>query len=107
MNSEHTVPPAAAASVLHLSIRGRVQGVGFRESLCAIAARLGIDGWVRNRPDGSVEALIGGTPRAARELVEWSRRGPRSARVDGVDVRPASVDEIATISAGFRRLPTG
>ena len=69
---------------LHLFITGRVQGVGFRYSLRAEARRLGAGGWVRNRRDGSVEAIIEGSPQAQAALVAWARRGPPGARVDAV-----------------------
>ncbi len=69
---------------LHLCIRGRVQGVWYRGALQAEARRHGIGGWVRNLPDGSVEAVIEGPPAAARALADWCRRGPTGARVTGV-----------------------
>jgi acylphosphatase len=90
----------------HLSIHGLVQGVGFRESMCWEAQRLGARGWVRNRLDGTVEAVIDGPPAAREALAAWARRGPRAARVTRVDVRPATAAEIALIGAGFERLPT-
>ncbi len=67
-----------------LTIYGRVQGVGFRWSLCAEARASGLKGWVRNRRDGSVEALIVGTPEAVEALTAWAYRGPPSARVERV-----------------------
>lgn len=67
-------------------ISGRVQAVWFRSSTCGEARRLGVAGWVRNRPDGNVEALIEGPRRAVMELVAWCHRGPAAARVDSVDV---------------------
>ena len=97
---------AEAAVMLHLSMRGRVQGVGFRDTLCEVAEHLGLDGWVRNRRDGTVEALIRGPSQAADAMVRWSRRGPPAARVEHLDVRPATGPESATLQAGFRRLPT-
>ena len=69
-----------------LRIRGVVQGVGFRYSLQREAIRLGLSGWVRNRRDGTVEAVVAGPASAVDALVAWSRHGPPSARVDGVDV---------------------
>ena len=67
-------------------IRGRVQGVGFRYSMRLEARRLGVTGWVRNRHDGSVEAIAQGPAEAVEALVEWSRHGPPGARVTDVQV---------------------
>jgi len=64
-----------------LVIAGRVQGVGFRDWLVDQAEALGVDGWVRNRADGSVEALIAGDVDAVEELARMCRRGPRLAAV--------------------------
>lgn len=69
---------------LHLQITGRVQGVWFRESMRREAERLGVVGWVRNRPDGSVEAVAQGAPEAVDALVEWARIGPPQARVERI-----------------------
>ncbi len=68
----------------HLSIHGRVQGIGFRWSLRAEALALGLAGWVRNRRDGSVEALVCGDPEAVEALTAWAYRGPPGARVERV-----------------------
>ena len=67
---------------LHLQIEGRVQGVWFRESMRREAERLGVTGWVRNAPDGSVEAVVQGADEAVDALIEWARSGPPLARVD-------------------------
>ena len=72
--------------VLHLQIRGRVQGVGFRASMAAQAHRLGLCGWVRNRRDGAVEAMLAGRDDAVQRLLAWSHRGPPAAVVDSVQV---------------------
>jgi acylphosphatase len=67
-----------------IRVSGRVQGVGFRYALRDEAHRLGVHGWVRNRADGSVEALLQGEDDAVNALVAWAERGPRAARVDAV-----------------------
>jgi acylphosphatase len=66
---------------VRLQIRGRVQGVWFREATRIEAERLGVFGWVRNRGDGSVEAVIEGAPDAVRDLERWCGHGPSGARV--------------------------
>jgi acylphosphatase len=71
----------------HLQISGLVQGVFFRESARREAARLGLSGWVRNRTDGSVEAVAEGAPDALDAFVTWCRRGPPQARVEHVQVQ--------------------
>jgi acylphosphatase len=76
-----------------LRIRGRVQGVWFRGATQDEARRLGITGWVRNCPDGSVEAVVQGPTEAVRLLVEWCGHGPPGARVTSCSVEdepPAS-----------------
>jgi acylphosphatase len=73
----------------HLVVRGLVQGVGYRWSMVQAAQRLGVRGWVRNRRDGSVEALAAGDADAVEALVRWARQGPAGARVDAVDVNDA------------------
>ena len=69
-----------------LRIHGRVQGVGFRYALLEEARRLGLTGWVRNRPDGSVEAVADGPADALDALVRWANHGPPAAAVTRVDV---------------------
>jgi acylphosphatase len=70
----------------HLRISGHVQGVGFRYSMAEEAGRLGVTGWVRNRRDGTVEAVIDGAPDAVEAALVWARRGPHGARVSEVEV---------------------
>ena len=71
-------------SVRHLVIRGRVQGVGYRAFVEDLALRLDLEGWVRNRRDGAVEAVFGGTEEAVAAMLEACHRGPPAARVDDV-----------------------
>jgi len=70
----------------HLKICGRVQGVGFRYHMCRVANELGITGWVRNRRDGSVEAMVSGAPDAVEKIIAWAQRGPGHAVVTAVDI---------------------
>jgi acylphosphatase len=71
---------------LRVRIEGIVQGVGFREFLTMAAARNKLDGWVRNRSDGSVEALVSGPTKAVEAFVGAATQGPRGARVSAVDL---------------------
>jgi acylphosphatase len=86
----------------HLQINGRVQGVGFRYSMQREAARLGVNGWVRNRRDGSVEALAQGSDEAVAALVEWARRGPPGAQVTTLNVS----EGVSETAASFEQRPT-
>lgn len=70
----------------HLTIRGRVQGVGFRQYMAYKARQFQITGWVRNRADGSVEAVVCGTPEAVHAVLERARRGPPAATVTELEV---------------------
>ncbi|MBI1892256.1 MAG: acylphosphatase [Burkholderiales bacterium] len=88
----------------HLSITGIVQGVGYRVSFQAQAEALKLSGWVRNRRDGSVEAVVTGEPAAIDKIIAWAQHGPPSARVDHVAVSEA---EDTHPSAGiFEMRPT-
>ena len=75
-----------AAVRAHVVIRGRVHGVWYRGSMEQEAHRLGVAGWVRNRPDGTVEAEIEGARHAVEALIRWAHGGPPAARVDDVAV---------------------
>ena len=86
-----------------LRLHGRVQGVGFRDALVDAAVLAGVDGWVRNRRDGSVEAWVQGSDEAVARAVSWARRGPRLARVDRLDVAEVEVDAAVR---GFVRTAT-
>ena len=74
----------------HLIVRGGVQGVFFRACTRDEAERLGVTGWVRNRPEGTVEVLLEGVEEEVDRIVEWCRQGPPIARVDEVSVEMAS-----------------
>jgi acylphosphatase len=69
-----------------LVVRGRVQGVGYRDAAVQAAFTHQVTGWVRNRRDGAVEAFVQGPPAAVEAFVAWCRRGPPLARVSTVDV---------------------
>lgn len=86
-----------------VQISGRVQGVGFRYSMQREAMRLGVRGWVRNRRDGSVEALVQGSEESVAALTAWARRGPAGASV--AELRVASAEPQPSL-AGFEQLPT-
>ena len=74
----------------HLKIYGKVQGVFFRESMSRKANELGITGWVRNRSDGAVEAMVKGSSDAVATIIEWAHRGPEDANVEQVVSNPGS-----------------
>jgi acylphosphatase len=86
-----------------LTIKGRVQGVGYRDWAMTTGRHLGLAGWVRNLSDGSVEALIVGDETAVGTMIEACRKGPAMARVDAIDVEPVDLD---VLPSGFTQLPT-
>ena len=71
--------------MVRLEIRGRVQGVYYRASMVEQAQREGLRGWVRNRRDGSVEAVLAGEAQAVERVIVWARRGPPQASVSSVE----------------------
>lgn len=77
---------------VRLIIKGRVQGVWFRDSTRREAARLGVFGWVKNRPDGHVEALMEGPEDKVKLLVDWCHHGPPNAHVSSVDETPEACE---------------
>ncbi|MCL5736936.1 MAG: acylphosphatase [Actinobacteria bacterium] len=79
------VIPSNARRV-HVFVEGRVQGVWFRDSAWQVAGRLGVKGWVRNLPDGRVEAVYEGNAEAVNEMLAWTNRGPDRADVTNVDI---------------------
>ena len=85
----------------HLIITGRVQGVYYRESMRIEADRLGVTGWVRNRRDGAVEAMVHGDPEWVEALIQWAWQGPPAAQVASIVITEHS-DEFAR----FERLPS-
>jgi acylphosphatase len=97
-----------SGTIRRVTIRGRVQGVGYRAWLEHQASVRGLEGWVRNRRDGSVEALFAGPESVVVDMVASCRRGPSSARVANVVEEAASLDELGLRHAGeqFSVLPT-
>ena len=86
----------------HLRIEGRVQGVFYRASLIDEARRLGLTGWVRNRRDGSVEAVVQGPPAVVQALIDWAHQGPPRPQVNAVQVGAVPAQAIT----GFERRDT-
>jgi acylphosphatase len=76
-------------------VRGRVQGVGFRAWAEVTALELGIEGWVRNCRDGSVEALLAGSEEVVLTMIELCRQGPPGAQIEAVDQREAGSVDLA------------
>ncbi len=94
--------------IRRIRVRGRVQGVGFRAWVEYTARDHGLAGWVRNRRDGSVEAVFAGPAEAVEAVIDACRHGPGGARVDGLEAGEAGPDELAQRHAGedFSTLPT-
>ena len=95
-------------AIRHVTIRGRVQGVGYRYFVEREAQSRGLEGWVRNRRDGSVEAVFAGAAEAVTAMIAACRRGPSSARVDALREEAATPDVLKLRLAGerFSVLPT-
>ena len=93
---------AIATTAVRVSIHGRVQGVWYRGWTVENAGALGLSGWVRNRSDGSVEALFAGSPEAVEAMIARCHDGPLAAHVIAVERFPA----IAPAEPGFNQLPT-
>ena len=85
------------AARAHVFVSGRVQGVWFRESTRERAEELGVGGWVRNLPDGRVEALFEGDEAAVRRAVDFVREGPRHARVERVELAEEASDDPSSL----------
>ncbi|HEX4324399.1 MAG TPA: acylphosphatase [Gaiellaceae bacterium] len=85
----------------HVLVYGFVQGVGFRFAVEREARSRGLSGWVRNRPDGTVEAVFEGEPEDVASLVDFCRRGPRGADVERVDVAAESPEGLAGFQVAF------
>jgi len=90
-------------AALHLIIHGKVQGVYYRDSAVAIARELGVKGWVRNRNDGTVEAVVCGETDAVNAFVAWAHQGSPASLVERIEQAPLdSAPELLT----FERRPT-
>ena len=87
-------------AIHHVTIRGRVQGVGYRAWVEDEATARGLHGWVRNRRDGSVEAVFAGPAEEVAAMIGACRRGPSSARVDAVNDEAVSLDMLKLRRAG-------
>jgi acylphosphatase len=87
---------------VRVMIRGRVQGVSYRFWTVTEATARGLDGWVRNRRDGSVETFVSGPAATVDAMIEACRQGPRAARVTAIEI----TEEAARAETGFAQLPT-
>jgi acylphosphatase len=86
--------------IRHVFVRGIVQGVGYRAFVEDEAAIRGLQGWVRNRREGSVEAVFAGSVEEVATVIESCRRGPRSARVEGIEQREGTPEQLAQRRTG-------
>ncbi|MGO9753804.1 MAG: acylphosphatase [Solirubrobacteraceae bacterium] len=84
--------PGAERKAVRVVVRGRVQGVWFRDSTARRAFALGVTGWVRNLPDGSVQVHAEGAPTAVDQLVTFLHDGPPRARVDALDIERVAIE---------------
>ncbi|MCE9522827.1 MAG: acylphosphatase [Alphaproteobacteria bacterium] len=89
-------------TIFRLRIKGRVQGVGYREWAMAEALSRGLDGWIRNRSDGSVEILVAGPDETIKDMLGACTQGPPEAQVENIDIK----NETDPPPAGFARKPT-
>ncbi|OIT00690.1 PREDICTED: uncharacterized protein LOC109229140 [Nicotiana attenuata] len=103
LTSDHNSNATPDIKTVRAVIKGRVQGVFYRDWTVENAKELGLKGWVRNRRDGSVEALFSGSPEKVQEMEQRCRRGPPAAIVTGLDVFPCDDDP----GTGFERRQTG
>ena len=87
---------------MHFKVEGRVQGVYYRQSAIEVARRLGLCGWVRNRRDGSVEALATGDEKALDEFLKWCRIGPEAAKVTALEIMDDD-DTLPPVGDDFRK----
>jgi acylphosphatase len=91
---------SAGRAIVQVTVRGKVQGVGYRAWVEDQAILAGLEGWVRNRRDGSVEALFAGPAQDVAEMVALCRKGAPASRVDDVTDLPASADQLRLRRAG-------
>jgi acylphosphatase len=91
----------AGNTAKRLIIHGRVQGVGYRYSMLARASRIGVTGWVRNRRDGTVEAVVAGPAAQLDEMIAWARQGPPGSKVTEI-----VVEDVEGVFRGFEVLAT-
>ena len=92
---------------MRVLVRGSVQGVGFRQAARSRAASLDLGGWVRNRPDGAVEAVFEGPAERVESMVDWCRRGPAGARVGGIETAAEEPVGEGEFRVAFAQRPAG